>query len=48
LAEISRVPQKFRARLAELVDSSVTFAASASGVEGEKLARMAALVNCNR
>ncbi len=42
LAEASRVPQKFRARLGEAIDRAVAFAARSSGAEGERLARMAA------
>ena len=42
LAEASRLPQQFRARLDELVDRSVAFATRVSGAEGERLARMAA------
>jgi acyl-CoA dehydrogenase len=42
LAEASRVPQKFRARLGESIDRAVAFAGRASGAEGERFARMAA------
>ncbi len=42
LAEASRVPEKFRSRLAELVDRAVAFGARASGSEAERLSRMAA------
>jgi len=42
LAEASRVPRKFRARLGESIDRAVAFAGRASGAEGERLARMAA------
>ena len=42
LAEASRVPQKFRTQLGEMVDRAVAFASRASGTEGERLARMAA------
>ena len=42
LGEASRVPQKFRTQLGEMVDRAVAFASRASGTEGERLARMAA------
>jgi len=42
LAEASRVPRKFRARLGESIDHAVAFAGRASGAEGERFARMAA------
>jgi hypothetical protein len=42
LAEASRVPRKFRARLGEAIDRAVVFAGRSSGAEGERLARMAA------
>jgi alkylation response protein AidB-like acyl-CoA dehydrogenase len=42
LTEASRVPQKFRTRLDELVDRAVALAAHASGAEGDRFARMAA------
>jgi acyl-CoA dehydrogenase len=42
LAEASRAPQKFRARLDESIERAVAFAARSSGAEGERLARMAA------
>ncbi len=42
LAEASRAPQKFRTRLSELVDRAVALAARASGIEGDRLSRMAA------
>jgi len=42
LAEASRVPRKFRARLGESIDHAVAFAGRASGAEGETFARMAA------
>jgi hypothetical protein len=42
LAEASRAPQKFRRRLGELVDRAVALAARASGLDGDRLARMAA------
>ena len=42
LGEASRVPQKIRTQLGEMVDRAVAFASRASGTEGERLARMAA------